>query len=230
LSAKKNTKKNAKKSPRKGPKKNTRKGAPGKSPAGASRATRLVVTRRGVIVLGAVACLIIGIVGFFVGRSSGAPPGAQPYRDVVAAWAREYNVDPHLTAAVIEAESSGRPRAVSSAGALGLMQLMPATAEGIARELGVENPSREDLFDPDVNIRFGVYYLSKLRARFGDERELVIAAYHAGPTRVDAWRTSRADLASADVVRELAFPQTRRYVERVMSLWKHKAAEARRSR
>jgi len=187
---------------------------------------KLVITRRGAIVLGALVCVVLALVGFLGGRATGAPPGADPYAQTIREWARAYNVNADLVAAVVEAESSGRPRAVSPAGALGLMQLMPATAAEIARELGLDEPTREDLFEPEVNIRFGVYYLSKLRERFGDERELVIAAYHAGPTRVDAWRTSRADLASVDVVRELAFPQTRRYVERVMSLWRRKAAEA----
>lgn len=169
------------------------------------------------------ACAAICLAGFAAGRWTGAAPGAGPYLPLLARWCGAYNVNPDLAAAVLEAESSGRPRAVSSSGARGLMQLMPATAAAMAAELGLPEPSGNDLFDPELNVRLGVYYLSTLRARFDDEREFVIAAYHAGPTRVDAWRRARADLPGAEVIRELAFPATRAYVERVLALWKGRA-------
>jgi soluble lytic murein transglycosylase len=162
--------------------------------------------------------------GFTLGKWVGEPPGPRPYAPIVERWASAYNVDPLLASAMLEAESSGRPEAVSSSGALGLMQLMLPTAEEVAKELGLGSPSRDDVLDPDLNVRLGVYYLSKLRQRFDDERELVIAAYHAGPTRVDKWRCSRADLSSAEVIEELAYPDTRKYVRRVLYLWKRNAA------
>jgi soluble lytic murein transglycosylase len=183
--------------------------------------------RRSVIVACGIGCAVLAAAGFLGGRWSGRAPGSSPYAAIIEQWCVAYNVDPNMAAAVLEAESSGRPRAVSSAGALGLMQLMPPTADELAREIGLGPPSKDDLFDPSLNIRLGVYYLSKLRRRFGDERELVIAAYHAGPTRVDAWRKSRADLAAPDIVDEIAFPQTRKYVTRVLSLWKAKASASR---
>jgi soluble lytic murein transglycosylase len=162
--------------------------------------------------------------GFVAGRWSGKAPGAGAYLPLIARWCEEYNLNPDLAAAVLEAESGGRPRAVSSSGALGVMQLMPTTAAAMAEELGLPPPGRHDLFDPELNVRLGVYYLSKLRARFGDERAFVIAAYHAGPTRVDAWRRARADLSADEVIAELAFPSTRRYVGRVLANWKRRAA------
>lgn len=176
---------------------------------------------RAVWVAGALS-LVLCPVGFLAGRSLGRLPGSVPYREIIDRWCarHDYNVNPDLAAAILETESSGRARAVSSAGALGLMQLMPRTAAGMAKELGLAEPTREDLFDEELNIRLGVYYLSKLRKRFGDEREFVIAAYHAGPTRVDAWRRRRADLPAADVIDELASPATRVYVGRVLSRWK----------
>ena len=175
--------------------------------------------------VGAALFVILGTGGFLAGRGLGRAPGSVPYRAIVERWCSEYNVNPDLASAVVEVESSGRPEAVSSAGALGLMQLMPATAEAMANELGLAAPSAEDLFDPELNVRLGVYYLSKLRGTFGDERAFVIAAYHAGPTRVGRWRHRRADLPAAKVVDELAPPKTRAYLKKVLARWKALAAE-----
>ena len=76
------------------------------------------------------------------------------------------------------------------------------------------------MFSPGLNIRLGVYYLAKQRRRFGDERLFVIAAYHAGPTRVDRWRRRRADLAAAKVIEECASSATRHYVRKVLTRWR----------
>ncbi len=170
--------------------------------------------------LAAGGCFIaLALAGFLAGRRIAGPPGSGPYRRLIERWCRNYNVDPNLVSAVVEAESSGRARAVSSAGALGLMQLMPGTAGDCAKELGLEKPSREDLFAPELNVRLGVYYLAKQRKRFGEEREFVVAAYHAGPTRVDRWRRRRSDLPAAKVIEELAGSATRAYVRKVIGLW-----------
>jgi soluble lytic murein transglycosylase len=163
--------------------------------------------------------------GFLAGRRLGRAPGSEPYREEIERWCVEYNVNADLATAVLEAESAGRPRAVSSAGALGLMQLMPETAEWLAGRLGLGELSREDLFRPETNVRLGVYYLSTLRKQFGDERPFVVAAYHAGPTRVERWRRRRADLSAEEVIEELAFPETRVYVRRVTERWKALARE-----
>ncbi len=170
--------------------------------------------------MGAAAFVVLATAGFLAGRSFGTPPGSDPYRAHVLRWCTEYNVNPDMASAVIDVESSGRPRAVSSSGALGLMQLMPKTAGAMAKELGLEAPSKEDIFEPALNIRLGVYYLSKLRRRFGEEKVFVIAAYHAGPTRVDRWRTMRTRLPAARVIEEMASSATRAYVRKVLARWK----------
>ena len=98
------------------------------------------------------------------------------YGDTISAAAAETGLDRELILAVILQESSGRPDAESRTGARGLMQLMPGTAA----ELGVEDP-----FDPVENIRGGARYLARLKERFGDDLELVLAGYNAGPGRVE---------------------------------------------
>ncbi|MHC5054734.1 MAG: lytic transglycosylase domain-containing protein [Planctomycetota bacterium] len=179
------------------------------------------------VLAGGAALVALGLAGFVAGRGLGRAPGHAPYRREIARWCAEYRVNPDLAAAVVEVESSGRPRAVSSAGALGLMQLMPRTAAAMAKELGLPPPSREGLFGPELNIRLGVYYLAKQRRRFCDERVFVIAAYHAGPTRVDRWRRRRADLSAAKVIEESASSATRHYARKVLARWREIAGAKR---
>lgn len=113
---------------------------------------------------------------------------------LVAGAAHAYGVKPGLVYAVIDAESHGDPAAVSRAGAMGLMQLMPATSS----QYGVGNP-----FDPQANVDGGVHYLSDLLARYHGNVTYALAAYNAGPGSVDA------------VHGVPAFPETRSYVARI---------------
>ncbi len=98
--------------------------------------------------------------------------------DIISAAAKKYNISPKVIKAVIKAESSFNTNCVSSAGASGLMQLMPATARG----LGVT-----DVFDPEQNINGGVKYLSYQLKRFDGNLELALAAYNAGPNAVEKY-------------------------------------------
>ncbi len=127
------------------------------------------------------------------------PPGfevrpARRWEAVVAPIAHKYGFDTELILRIIEAESGGDPNAVSPKGALGLMQLMPATA----RALGISNP-----FDPVQNIEGGVRYLRHLLDRFGDLR-LALAAYNAGQGNVQRYGGVPP------------FPETQRYLERIL--------------
>jgi len=127
------------------------------------------------------------------------------YCDIIAAASEVHNVEPALIYAVILSESGFDRYAVSSAGAVGLMQIMPSTAEYIARERGIEF-SEEMLFDPAINIDFGTYYLNRMFKRFGNQKE-ALAAYNAGEGNVSAWR-------ALDLER-IPFQETRNYVRRV---------------
>jgi soluble lytic murein transglycosylase len=99
------------------------------------------------------------------------------------------------------------------------MQIMPGTAVRVAGELGLPAPDPEDLFDPDVNIRLGTWYLSSLRKTFGDDH-LAIASYNAGPGNVKKWIGRCPGKDGATVIRKAGFPETRAYVARVMKEWK----------
>ncbi len=92
-------------------------------------------------------------------------------------------IEPRLILGLIHVESSGNPRAVSKVGAMGLMQLRPQTAAAMARELAIPWEGSESLFDPDLNVRLGVHYLTRLIDRFGD-LDTALAAYNWGPTRI----------------------------------------------
>lgn len=123
------------------------------------------------------------------------------YSAYVEREAERYGLDKSEVYAVIMAESGFYPQAESSAGAKGLMQLMPSTAEFCAQVLGV---TEYDLFEPETNIRFGCFYLDYLKARFSGDS--VYAAYNAGEGNVRLWLESGQGIA---------FPETRTYVSRV---------------
>jgi len=118
-----------------------------------------------------------------------------PYEAAIAEHALRHGVAVDLVRAVIQVESAFNPSAVSPKGAMGLMQLMPATAE----ELGVTDP-----FDPEQNIRGGVTYLKRLLNRYDQKLELALAAYNAGSSNVDKYGKSIPP-----------FKETRNYVEKI---------------
>ena len=130
------------------------------------------------------------------------------YRAIVTGHARNYRLEPALLAAVIYAESKFQPDAKSSSGAIGLMQLLPSTADGIALHTGGTNFRRSDLYDPEINVRYGAWYLRHLLDKYDDEQE-ALAAYNAGQHNVDRW------LASGSGIR---FEETRAYVDHVEEL------------
>jgi len=130
------------------------------------------------------------------------------YEHIIRGHAANHDLDPALLAAVIYAESGFDPNAQSQAGAIGLMQLLPETARGIALRTGGAEFVVADLRDPEINIRYGSWYLDHLRRRY-DDLSLVLAAYHAGPGNVDHWRAEGLGVP---------FPETRAYVKKVERL------------
>jgi len=130
------------------------------------------------------------------------------YEQIVVGHAENYRLEPQLIAAVIYQESKFDADAVSGAGAVGLMQLLPATAQGIADRTGGRGWQRDDLLDPELNVRYGSWYLRHLLDKYDDER-LALAAYNAGQTNVDRWRERGVGIQ---------FAETRAYITRVQDL------------
>jgi soluble lytic murein transglycosylase len=130
------------------------------------------------------------------------------YEEFVQGHARNYRLDPALLAAVIYQESKFQADAESDRGAIGLMQLLPETAKGIAERTGGSAFRVSDLYDPELNIRYGAWYLRHLLDKYGSER-LALAAYNAGQRNVDEWRRHGVGIQ---------FPETRSFVDRVEDL------------
>ena len=147
---------------------------------------------------------------------SGTPP--LEYEDFIVAHAENYGLEPALIAAVINVESGFDPDAESEAGATGLMQLTRETGQGIADRTGGSRWTEEDLHDPELNIRYGAWYLAHLVEVFADQPDptlAALAAYNGGQGNVRTWaKAAGGELRAEDI----EFPETRAYVEDVLEL------------
>jgi soluble lytic murein transglycosylase len=164
--------------------------------------------------LAASTLLIVAVAASFVYLRSGEPAWFQrvryplKYEQIVRGHARNYQLDPALLAAVIYQESKFRSNAKSDSGAIGLMQLQPETAKGIAIRTGGSRFQTSDLYNPEINVRYGSWYLRHLLDKYDDEKT-ALAAYNAGQKNVDEWRAQG---------KEIQFSETREYVDRVEHL------------
>ena len=135
--------------------------------------------------------------------------------DIIRQQAHDKDLDPALIAGVIFAESHFRDQ-TSHAGAKGLMQLMPDTADFIAQRSGGTAFEQQDLATPQVNIAYGSWYLRYLLDRYDGSEPLALAAYNAGHGTVDAWLADAAATGKGFKVREIPYPETRAYVGKVL--------------
>ena len=133
------------------------------------------------------------------------------YSSIVRGHAAHYHLDAALLAAVIETESKFNTDARSSAGAVGLMQLTPSTAKGIAQYTGGSRFRVSDLTNPEINVRYGAWYLRHLLDRYHESERLALAAYNAGEDNVDRWQKAHEGIQ---------FDETRDYVAKVERLKK----------
>lgn len=137
--------------------------------------------------------------------------------DIIRQQANDKNLDPSLIAAVIYVESRFRDQ-TSHAGAKGLMQIMPSTADYIARKSGGTRFVQGDLADPQINIAYGSWYLRYLHERYHGNTILALAAYNAGEGKVDEWWRNAADRGETfRVADHIPFAETRGYVSKVLS-------------
>lgn len=176
------------------------------------------------IVLAMVAvCLIVSsVLVFWVLPSVLRARFTLVYTDEIRTYSAEYDLDPSLVAGVIYTESGFNPQATSRVGARGLMQIMPDTGREIAEALH-EPFDEERLFDPDVSIRYGCFYLREQLDRFDQNVAVTLAAYNAGPHRASLW-LSEYGLDSRGRIAYIPFGETRRYVDKVLQAQENYAA------
>ena len=162
-----------------------------------------------------IAVILILVVAFYYGRQfvmQRLYPLA--YQDTIKQEAEAYNADPYLVAAIIWAESSFNAEAESSSGARGLMQIMPDTGEWIAGKIEMDTFSPNDLFNPEVNITLGCWYLHYLSNRFDSDVIIILAAYNAGPNRVAEWLDNE-EYGTDGKLNAIPYPETEEYIKRV---------------
>ena len=172
----------------------------------AAVAAMVLVLAAGVLVLGKLQ------------RKPSETPLVVEYVSLISQYAREYDLEPAYLAAVIMAESSYNPQAVSSADARGLMQLLPSTAEWIAGKLD-EEFATENLFDPETNVRYGSWYLHFLMQRYDGDKRCASAAYHAGQGTVDSWLQDARYSQDGETLEVIGYASTDTYVNRVLKFY-----------
>ncbi|MHB9155334.1 MAG: lytic transglycosylase domain-containing protein [Endomicrobiales bacterium] len=136
------------------------------------------------------------------------------HADTIEYYARKNSLDPLLVTALIKVESNFLRRARSHRGAVGLMQLMPGTAEELAGDLGYKDPGRLDLENPEINIRLGTYYLARLKREFHGSDVLALASYNAGIRKVQLWY--RINPLIEMEINDIPYGETRNYVKNIL--------------
>ena len=136
------------------------------------------------------------------------------YIDIINKYAGEYDLSPELVCAVIQTESKFNKEAVSKKGAGGLMQILDSTAYWLAPKIGIEDFTYEQIFDPEINIRLGCFYLAMLERQY-DSMNVALCAYNAGSGTVDKWLNNPEYSENGNTLIHIPFQETRDYVDRV---------------
>lgn len=139
-----------------------------------------------------------------------------PHREAVIRHARANGLSPTLVAAVIHTESRWQPRSTSARGARGLMQVMPETGRWVAARAGMGPVEPDDLYDAELNIRIGTWYLAYLVRQFHGSLPAALAAYNGGDGAVREWLQAGRWSGGAHDVERIPFPETRQFVRRVL--------------
>ncbi|WP_225442509.1 lytic transglycosylase domain-containing protein [Paenibacillus lycopersici] len=163
--------------------------------------------------------MIIAVLALLFVRSEWMSRWLYPvhYRDAIVASADNYELDAHLIAAIIRVESNYKPEAVSRAGAVGIMQLMPTTALDVIKKGGFKDITVESVSEqPEAAIQVGSWYLNRLNDQFEGNMYKVIAAYNAGPSNVKDWIAKGIWDGQLETVSQVPFGETRHYIQRVI--------------
>ncbi len=140
-----------------------------------------------------------------------------PFNKQVNKYSSKRSLEPAFVYGIIRRESAFNPQARSPVGARGLMQLMPATAKQVSKQLKIRAPTRQDLYTPSFNINLGSKYIGDMLNRFNGHRALASAAYNAGPHRVYAWLPEKKELPADVWVDTIPFTETREYVRAILA-------------
>ena len=179
---------------------------------------RRTSSRALMIVILAVLAISLGFLGDFLITLIEKQIYPREYTAYVESASESYSVPEPIIYALIKCESDFDPSAVSSAGAVGLCQLMPDTFLWLTDEVLFEHFEAGMLYDPETNIRYGTYYLSRLYDQFGDW-SLAFAAYNAGPGRVEEWLAD-PDLADGEGgLYKIPYKETRNHVKKMNRAW-----------
>lgn len=137
------------------------------------------------------------------------------YKKYVFKYSTEYNIDPYLVFAIIKAESGFNPNATSKKNARGLMQISGKTAEWAAKSIKLEDFTPDKLYNPEINIMIGCWYINRLMQEFSNNTDLVITAYNGGSGNVTEWLKNRDYSSSGISLDRIPYRETETFVNRV---------------
>ena len=139
------------------------------------------------------------------------------YSQIIKNYTVKYQLDPFILYSLILQESRYKPDAVSNAGALGIMQIMPSTASRVAKSIDLTPFSSQILMDPQINLGIGTWYFKQLMVKYKGNYVLSLAAYNAGEKSVDQWLAHSTDCNTDEFIEDIPFPETRHYVKSILS-------------
>lgn len=162
-------------------------------------------------------CLLIILLAVVVGSRYVVKEKFFPYKyqEYVDMYSKEYNLDPLFVLSVMKTESKFDDNAHSHKNAVGLMQITVETGEWAANEMGYTTFLKDDLYDEQYNIRMGCWYLRWLGDMFDNDRDLMVAAYNAGPTNVQNWLKDKNYSSNGKNIEYIPFGETKKYVDKV---------------
>ena len=144
----------------------------------------------------------------------------KPYWSQIKKFSNQAGIDPYFALAIMREESHFDTKALSSSNAMGLMQLMPATAKEVAKRKKIKLEKKEDIFKQNINIKLGIFYLGQLAKRFQSELIYTAGSYNAGPHNMKKWIKRWNGIPLDNFVEEIPFNETRNYVKRVYRSYK----------
>lgn len=163
-------------------------------------------------ILAVIVLLLVGVLSFKSVMKLFYPV---KYSDYIVSYSRKYNLDPYFVTAVIRTESSFNKDAKSSKNAYGLMQITSDTAEWAASKMKLDDFNVIKLYDPELNINMGCWYLNDLKKEFNGNLELVLAAYNGGRGNVQKWLKNTEHSADGKNLHYIPFKETDKYIKKV---------------